>query len=328
MRLAHAIVSASWTMLVLVLVACAPSSPPAPSPVASVTPAPIPLAPSPSVLPSPSLTSPPATPTATRLLNPTPTLRPSLFNGVQSSSILAVLFPEHRFRPRDADFVVDDDPNWKMWINSRAEGRFTQNRLPELAVIVANEAPHLTAAQLQKTAPWGSFLAILQQTSGKIHVVQKSFLFPAALSPLASDIRIDRVVDFDSDNQDELLVDQTTTRLGISTTAAFLYQWNETGFVELWSASVGEDNTGALNQSAYHASSSDIAVTDVDGDGIGEIVVDTTYLSYARTSDGLANLDQETDRRAERRVFHWDGGAFVLDPARSTPLPPLPTPTP
>ena len=327
MRVAHAIVMVLWTMLVLAMAACGSAPTPTLSPTGT-SPAATASRPSPSAVPSARTQI--WTPTATTQAFPsvTPTSRPHQFDGVRSAEIITALFPGLKLKPQDAAFIVDNDPAWKMWINSRAEGRFTQSKVPELAVIVANEAPHLTPAQVQKTAPWGSFLAILERSGGKLRVVQKSYPFPSSISPLATDIRIGGVVDFDQDNQDELLITATTTRLGTSTTAAFLYQWNVGTLSELWSASVAEDNTAALNQESYRASSSQIEVKDVDGDAIGEIVVDTTYIDYARTSDGLADLDHEIGHRTERRLFHWDGASFVLDPARSTPLAVLPTPAP
>ena len=41
--------------------------------------------------------------------------------------------------------------------------------------------------------------------------------------------------------------------------------------------------------------------------------------------DGQRN--ERDARRTEQRVFHWGGADFVPDPTRTTPLPPLPSPT-
>ncbi len=241
--------------------------------------------------------------------------------------ILSAIFPGLKFVATANEFQVNGSSEWRMWINSRAEGRFTQNSSPELAVIVANEDPHVSADQ-QPAAPWGSFLAILRQDHGRVQLAQKAFLFPAQISPLSLDVRIGSVSDFDHDNQDELLILTSSTRMGVSTTSAFLYQWNEQAFSLLWSAPIGEDNIGAINQPGYYASLPDIRLFDIDGDGIDEIVVNSTRIDYARDRQGLANLDQELSRRVERRVFHWDGTTFIPLNALWTPLPPLPTSIP
>lgn len=196
-----------------------------------------------------------------------------------------------------------------------------QGDAPELAVIIANEAPRISAAQAQRYAPWGAFLAILQRREGRLQIAQRSFVFPIAISPLAFDVRIDRVVDFDHDDQDELFIVTNATRAGISSSGAFLYQWNDQVFVEIWSATIGEDNTGAINQAEYFASASEIRLVDLDGDGMDEIIVDGTRVGYARDAQGLADVEREIARHADRRVYRWGGTAFVLDPARTTPMP-------
>ncbi len=262
--------------------------------------------------------------TAVPPVMPSPTPGAHLYDDVDAGALLGTLYPDWKFTPNGEDFIVNGDANWTMWVNSRAEGQFTDATTPQLAAIIANEAP----PPARTDAPWGSFLAIFERREGKLQVAQRSFLFPGDLSPLAFDVKIDRATDFDRDNQDELLITTEATRLNISSTAAFLYQWNDQQFVELWSAPLGEDNTGAINQTQYFASNSEIHLTDFDGSGMDEIIVTTTRVDYARDTQGLADTDQETARRTERRVFRWGGAAFVPDPARTTPLPPLPTPTP
>ncbi|MCI0475831.1 MAG: VCBS repeat-containing protein, partial [Anaerolineales bacterium] len=170
-------------------------------------------------------------------------------------------------------------------------------------------------------APFGSFLAIFQRRDGKLHVAQRAFLFPTALAPQAFDARIERATDFDRDGQDELLIVTLSDTLGISTAAAFLYLWDDQTFSPIWSAPLAEDNTSALNQSDYFATESEIRFTDLDGDGLDEIIVDGVRMDYARDAQGLADTDHETRRRAYRHVYRWSGAAFVLDPARATPLP-------
>jgi hypothetical protein len=240
---------------------------------------------------------------------------------VDAPTILSVLFPDLKFSPADDAFRVNGDPEWTMWVNARAEGQFTQGDAPELAVIIANEAPRISAAHAQRYAPWGSFLAILQRREGSLQVAQRSFLFPTSISPLAFDVRIERVVDFDHDDQDDLLIVTEATRWGVASTAAFLYQWNDQAFTETWSASIGEDNTGAINQPEYFAVASEIRFVDIDGDGMDEIIVDGTRVDYARDAQGLADVEREIARRTDRRLYRWGGAAFVLDPARTTPMP-------
>ncbi|MBI4787406.1 MAG: hypothetical protein HY782_10215 [Chloroflexi bacterium] len=316
-----------WTLLVSALAACAAPPPASPTPTHAALPTLTsqPPTPAPPLMPTPTPRRAMVTPVPP--VAPSPTPRAHQFDEVDARRLLATLFPDIKLVPNGDEFRVNDNPNWTLWINSRAEGQFTQTNWPELAVIVANEAPHISAADAQRTAPWGSFLAIFQKYGGKIEVAQRSFLFPTEMSPVAFDAKIDRVVDFDHDDQDELLITTTAKRLGFSTTAAFLYQWNDPAFAEIWSAPSGEDNTGAINQPNYFASVSDARLSDVNGDGLDEIILDTTRVDYARDAQGLADTDRETARRTERRVFTWGGTSFLPDPARATPLPPLPSPT-
>jgi hypothetical protein len=242
--------------------------------------------------------------------------------------MLSLLFPELSLTPHGDEFLVNGNPNWMIWVNSRAEGQFTQDGAPQLAVIIANEAPQLSPAEVERSAPWGSFLAVFQRIGGRLEVAHKSFLFPTALSPIGFDVKIDRVVDFDHDGQNELLIKTTASRMGSSSSAEFLYQWNDRAFVEIWSAPTGEDNTAALNQAAYFISASEIQLVDLDKDGMDQIIVTTTRVDLARDTQGLADPDHEIARRVERRVFRWGGSSFVADPVRTTPLPPLASPTP
>lgn len=312
------------TLLFLTLVGCAAPTvlPPTPTQVAFPTTAPTRAATFTSPLPTAAPTR--ASATALPPILPSPTPRAHQFDDVDASQLLGALYPDFKFAPNGDDFVVNGNANWTMWVNSRAEGQFTDAHTPQLAAIIANEAPQLARTDM----PWGSFLAIFEKRDGQVVVAQRSFLFPADISPLAFDVKIDRVTDFDRDNQDELLITTEATRLNMSTTAGFLYQWNDQQFVELWSAPLGEDNTGAINQTQYYASDSEIHLTDFDGSGMDEIIVTMTRIDYPRDSQGLADTDHESARRTERRVYRWGGSAFVPDLPRTTPLPALPTPTP
>lgn len=243
----------------------------------------------------------------------TPTVAPlpHAFDDTDTRALLAALFPDVQLTANGDEFVVNNAPDWRMWINSRVEGRFTQDTLPEMAVAVANEAPHVPEAELNRTAAWGTFIAILQKNNGKLEVAQRSSLFPTAISPAALRVNIDRASDYDHDGRNELLVTTTSTRQGISSRAAFLYEWNGQAFAELWSANIGEDNTGAINQPSYHASTSVIRLADLDGNGIDEIIVETNWIDYDRDAQGLANLEKETGRHVDRHVYRWEGATFV-----------------
>lgn len=312
------------TLLLLAFAACAAPPTPRPTPPATATMTRAPTAPpaTPTLIPLPPSPTPrPITSTPSASLAPQPTPRPRQFDEVDARALLSALFPDLKFTP-DADaFRVNDDPNWAMWINSRVEGRFTQDTAPELAAIIVNDAPHLSTEQAQRSAPLGSFLAIFQRRDGKLHVAQRAFLFPTALAPQAFDAHIDRVTDFDRDGQDELLIVTLSDTLGISTAAAFLYLWDDQTFRPIGAVPLAEDNTSALNQSDYFATESEIRFADLDGDGFDEIIVDGVRMDYARDAQGLADTDHETRRRAYRHVYRWGGAAFVLDPARATPMP-------
>ena len=312
-------------MLLFAFVACAaPPPPPPPRPTVSPTimlaPTRIPITPAlPPITSLPTLrraTVAPIPPAA-----PQPTPRPREFDDLDAHALLSALFPDLKLTPEADAFRVNDDPDWTMWIGSRAEGRFTQDDTPELAAIIANDAPRLSAEQANRCAPLGSFLAIFQRRASKLQVVQRAFLFPTMISPQAFEAEIARVTDFDRDGQDELLISTLSETLGISTAAAFLYMWNDQTFVPIWSATIAEDNTGALNRPEYLAIESEIRFADVDGDGMDEIIVDSERIDYARDAQGLADADHETRRRAYRDAYHWGGTAFLLDPARATPMP-------
>jgi hypothetical protein len=275
---------------------------------------PTPLAPTP--LPAlPRL----STATPVPLSAPPPTPRPLEFDDVDARALLTTLFPDFKFTP-DADvFRVNDNPNWTIWITSQSEGRFTQDDLPELAALIANDVPR--ALESERDAPRGLFLAIFQRRADKLHVVQRAFPFPTALVPPAFDARIERATDFDRDGRNELLIVTTVETWGVSTAAAFLYWWDDQVFVPIWSAPLAEDNTSALNQPEYYATEAQVRFTDVDGDGWDEIILDGLRVDFARDAQGLADTDRITRRRTYRQVYRWSGAMFVLDPARVTPLP-------
>jgi len=309
-------------MLLFALAACAAPPTPRPtiSPTITLAPTPIPFTPTlPPITPPSTLRRATATPFPPAAPQPTP--RPHQFDDVDAPALLSALFPDLKLTPEADAFRVNDDPDWTMWIGSRAEGRFTQDGAPELAAIIANDAPRLSAEQANRSAPLGSFLAIFQRRASKLQVVQRAFLFPTMISPQAFEAEIARVTDFDRDGQDELLISTLSETLGISTAAAFLYMWNDQTFVPIWSATIAEDNTGALNQSEYYAIESEIRFADVDGDGMDEIIADSARIDYARGAQGLADTDHETRRRAYRDTYRWGGAAFVLDPVRATPMP-------
>jgi hypothetical protein len=318
-RVFSLLIGAMW---LFAFAACAapPTPRPAISPTIMLAPTPIPFTPTLVPIP-PSATLRRATATPIPLAVPPPTPRPHQFDDLDAPALLSALFPDLKLTPDTDAFRVNDDPDWTMWIGSRAEGRFTQDNTPELAAIIANDAPRLSAEQANRYAPVGSFLAIFQRRESKLQVIQRAFLFPTMISPQAFEAQIDRVTDFDRDGQDELLISTLSETLGVSTAAAFLYMWNDQAFIPIWSVTIAEDNTGALNQSEYYAIESEIRFADVDGDGMDEIIVDSVRIDYARDAQGLADTDHETRRRAYRDTYRWGGAAFAFDPVRATPIP-------
>lgn len=307
----------TWVIVIgVALVACAtPTTTPTVTPTLAhptirvVMPTPL----TPSFTPSPTLPPDTATPPPPR--QPTPRARQ--FDSVSARDLLAVLFPDFTFTPEGDVFRVNADPNWTMWLTSRIEGCFTQDETAELATIVVNDAP-----STNESVTRGAFLALFQWRENRVQVLLRAFLFPLALVPPAFDARIERATDFDHDGREELLIVTVSETMGVSTAAAFLYWWNDQAFVPLWSATLAEDNTGALNQPEYFATEATLVLADVDGDGWDEIVVEGTRIDYARDAQGLADTDHETRRRNYRHVYRWNGVAFVLDLTRATPVPP------
>ncbi len=317
--MARAMWGASVLILLLWLVACAtPTVLPTPtlaptvmlvaSPVPSRAPTSVtPVSPVP-ILPRPSITPPPL------VVAPSRTPRPHQFDRVDSRALLNTLFPDLKLAPFADAFTVNDDTAWQLWITSRAEGQFVQGVAPELATIVAHQAPHLTPDLAQKYAPMSSFLVLFEKRDGKVVPAYRAFLSPADFSPLVFQMTIEQATDFDQDEQNELLIVTRASRMGITTIAGFLYQWDDAQFVERWSAGIGMDNTSALNQAAYVIADSAIELADLDHDGFDEIIVETTRIEYAKDDQGLANLERTTMRQTTRQVFRWDGSAFVRMP--------------
>jgi hypothetical protein len=231
--------------------------------------------------------------------------------------MLTTLFPDLNFTPTTDAFRVNNNAQWSMWVNSSAEGFFTQMREPELAAIIANDAPHLSAEQARRYAPWGSFLAIFQRHDGKLQSVQRAFLFPTQLAPQAFNVEIGATPDFNHDGQNELLITTTSERLGVSTSAAFVYKWDGQTFNSIWSATIAEDNTSALNQTNYYSIESRVEFRDLDHNGIDEIIVDSMRTDFARDAQGLADTNHEIARRSEQHVYRWNGAMYEANPARS-----------
>lgn len=312
-------------ILILLMAACAaPSAPTAtPQRTSVVTPLVFPVVTQ--VVPvTPTLLQP--TPTIPIFRVPTATPEAQQYDYVTNAMLLSALFPDLSLSQSGNEYMVNGNRNWTMWVNSRAEGRFLSAGEREVAAIIANEAPQISAAVAERVAPWGSFLAILEVHGGNVQEVQRSNLFPVSISQQAFDVKIERVVDFDHDGQNELLVTTQANRLGTSSTAAFLYQWNDQEFVAIWSAPIGDDNTGAINQARYSTLTSDIRFSDADGDGMEEIILDSLRIDYAQDAQGLADSNREIGRTTERRGFRWGGKSFLQDPIRSTPAPPPKTP--
>lgn len=314
----------------LVLMACGPRP--------TATPNPLPLTPTPAPPTVPRLANPTEriTPTAeprpTPLLQtpaptPLPTARVHLYDDVDELAILTAVLPDLPLTSAAQGYQVLGSPDWTVWVNDRDEGQITQNQREELAAIIAMEVGPKPPNEEAPYGPSGDSLAILEFRDGKLVVTHREAILPA-ISPLANDVRIERSVDVNHDGQDELLVTTNTVQTLIIRTEAHLYRWEGDKFVELWKGVEQDDNTAAVNQTEFSAYQATVDFSDIDGDGIDEIIVSGTRTVYPKDSEGRADLTSPSSVSQERSVYKWDGSTFVFDPALSTPVESILTPTP
>jgi hypothetical protein len=317
-------------VLALTMAACGPSPTETPT---LTTPTPNPSPPG-----VPRLVTPIELATNTPLPSPTPltetpeptslpTARAHLYDDVDEGAIMAAVFPGLTLTPDAQGYQVDGSPDWIVWLNDRDEGRITQPDRTELVVIIANQVgPNPPKEEL----PYGAssdMIVILESLNGKLTVTQRATVMPQ-MSPLSSDVRIERTVDPTHEGQDDLLVTTNAVQSLVIHTEAHLYRWQGGKFVELWHGPEQDDNTAAVNQAEYSSYEATVEFADLDGDGVDEIVSNGQRTSYAKDADGRADLTAPTGVTEERSVYDWNGEAFVLDTTLSTPAPSSTTTTP
>lgn len=321
---------ATGFIFALLLMACGPRP--------TATPNLLPSTPTPSFPTVPRLAnptehlSPTAEPQSTLVVQspaptPLPTARVHLYDDVDELAILTAVFPDLPLTSSAQGYQVLGSPDWTVWVNDREEGQITQNQREELAAIIANEVGTNPPKEEASYGPSSDLLAILEVRDGKLAVTRRESILPP-LSPLANDVRIERSVDVNHDGQDELLVTTNTVQTLVIRTEAHLYRWQGDKFVELWKGVEQDDNTAAVNQTDFSSYQATVDFTDVDNDGMDEIIVSGTRTAYPKDSEGRADLTAPSSVSEDRSVYKWDGSAFVFDPALSTPAAPILTPTP
>jgi hypothetical protein len=297
--------------LALVLFGCAPA------PIATPVPRPGPLVSREPVTPDLNTSSPagPATP------SPLPTARTHHFDDVDEAQILKAVFPDFTLTAEGDGYRVNGSPNWTVWVNDREEGYVTQAERPELVAVIASQVNDKPPPEEEPYGPSGDFLAIIERRDGKLVLTQRASLSPA-VSPLASDVRIERSVEMDRDNRDELLVTTNSVQTLVIRTVAHLYRWEGEKLVELWQGVEQDDNTAAVNQSEYSTYQALIDFADVNNDGRDEIIVNGRRSVYPKDSEGRADLTAPSSVSTGREVYKWNGTSFALDPGLTTPMAP------
>lgn len=263
----------------------------------------------------------------TLVATPLPTARAHLYDEVDEAAILAAVFPGLALTPDSQGYQVQGSADWIVWVNDRDEGRITQSQRSELVVVVANQVGPNPPKEESPYGPSSDILVTLENRDGKLSVTHREPLTPAA-SPLSSDVRIERTVDPAHTGQDDLLITTNAVQSLVLSTEAHLYRWEGDKFVELWHGVEQNDNTAAVNQTEYSSFQATVDFADLDNDGVDEIILEGRRDLYAKDADGRADLSAPSSVSEERDVYDWDGTAFVLNPALTTPSAPSVTPTP
>jgi hypothetical protein len=317
-------------VLALVVVACGPQPTETPgiTPfVPSAVPSSVPRLATP-VLAKTDMPQPSPTPFVETLQpTPLPTARVHLYDDVDEATILATVFPGLTLTPDAQGYQVEGSQDWVVWLNDREEGHITKPDTQQLVAIVANQ---VGSNPPREEAPYGSssdLIVVLERRDGKLTVTQREVLMPQ-VSPLSSDVRIERTADPGHDGQDDLLLTINAVQSLIIRTEAHLYRWQAGKFVELWNGVEQDDNTAAVNQESYFSYQATIKFADLDNDGIDEIVVNGKRTLFAKDADGRADLTSPSSVTDEQSVYKWNGELFVLDAALTTPAPLVATATP
>ncbi len=258
--------------------------------------------------------------------SPLPTARAHYFEDVDEVQILDAVFPDFKLKLEGDGYQVNGSADWTVWVNDRDEGYITQTQQPELVAVIANQVGANPPKEEAPYGPAGDFLVILERREGKLVLTQRASIVPQ-ISPLASDVRIERSIDVDHDKKDELLVTTNTVQTLVLRTEAHLYRWDNGQLVELWKGLEQDDNTAAVNQSEYFAYQALIDFVEINHDGLAEIMVNGKRSVYPKDAEGRADLTAPASVTAAREVYKWNGTVFVLDPALTTPVAPA-TPTP
>jgi hypothetical protein len=317
-------------VLALLLIACVPQ--PTETPIVAPS-SPTPLPPTVPRLVNPverdtNTPEPQPTPLAqTPEPSPLPTARAHIYDNVDERAILTAVFPGLMLTSDSQGYQVQGSPDWVVWANDRDEGHITQDQRGELVAIVANQIGSNPPKEESPYGPSSDLLVILENRDGKLVVTHRESISPA-VSPLSSDVRIERTVDVAHNGHDDLLVTTNAVQSLVIRTEAHLYRWEGSHFVELWQGLEQDDNTAAVNQAEYSSYQATVDFADEDNDGVDEIIVNGKRTVYPKDNDGRADLTAPTNVSDERSVYDWNGTAFVLDPKLSTPAATVATPTP
>lgn len=263
----------------------------------------------------------------TQVATPLPTARVHSYDDIDEQAILNAVFPGFGLTPDSQGYQVENSPDWIVWVNDRDEGRVTQSQRDELVAIVANQ---VGANPPQDEAPFGQSsdqIVVLENRDGSLVMTHNENISPPT-SPLSNDVRIERTVDLAHNGQDDLLITTNAVQSLVIQTVAHLYRWQGDKFVELWNGIEQNDNTAAVNQTDYSSYQATFDFSDLDHDGVDEVIVNGSTTLYSKDSDGRADLSAPSSMTQERSVYDWNGSAFVLDSQFTTPPAPAPLPTP
>jgi hypothetical protein len=263
----------------------------------------------------------------TAVPTPLPTARAHKYDDVDELGILSAVFQGLTLTPDSQGYEVQGSPDWVVWTNDRDEGRITQAQRDELVAIVANQVGANAPKEEASFGPSSDWIVILENRDGKLVVTQREAISPP-LSPLTSDVRIERTVDVAHTGQDDLLITTNAVQSLVIRTEVHLYGWQAGKFVELWQGLEQDDNTAAVNQTEYYSYQATVDFADLDNSGVDEIIDDGTRTTYPKDNDGRADLTSPASVTEERDVYKWDGSAFALDATLSTPPAPTGTATP
>ncbi|MGE5139746.1 MAG: hypothetical protein ACM3JD_09805 [Rudaea sp.] len=256
-----------------------------------------------------------------------PTARVHLYDDVEEPNILSAIFPGLEMKQDEDVFDIAGSQDWKAWVNDRDEGEVTAAGGSQLIAVIANLLGPNPPKEASAFGPSNSWIVILGKQVGRLVSMYRMPLEPA-VSPDSGDVRLERTVDVDHDGRDEILVTAETVKEQVLRKDAFVFRWNGNALVRIWQGLEQYDNTAGLNQPEYYSYQGVIDISDLDGDGKDEISVEDERINYSKDSEGRSDLDHPSSTISGRLVYSWNGQAFALDSALSTPdaQPPVATP--